>query len=217
MKSRIKKADRDLHAQLCSISEDLGYWYASLTSQSSISAKAFVAIHDIIWQNIKCDEEVKFFKRLFSVLVLIGLFFVLSLPSVDDRDQVFINFVKSNISFGNNFFSLSFFDSDSKALDYISKEYLPTLWVSMVNAFNMAIVYKLSTILSPGIFRKQTEFVYFHAFIFKVISFYMHFNMVFMPIVGYGSNDSSWSLIARLLAWKKVKTDFIFGTSCTNR
>lgn len=167
-----------------------------------------MAIHDIIWQNIKCDETLKFCKRFISIFALIALFFVLSVPSVDPVHQAFIQFLKSSSSFGNEFFSLSFVDTESKSLDYIVKEYMPALWVVMVNTFNLIIVYRL------GIFRQQTEFVYFHSFIFRVICFYMHFNMIFMPMLGYGSNDSSWSLIAYLFAWRKTKSEFIFGTSC---
>jgi len=33
-------------------------------------------------------------------------------------------------------------------------------------------------------------------------------------MLGYGSNESSWTLISYLFAWRKTRTEFIFGSSC---
>ena len=68
--------------------------------------------------------------------------------------------------------------------------------------------------LYQGIFRQHTEFITYHKFIFMVLSFYMHLNMLLLPLIGYGS-DTSWSLMASFFSWKKVSYTFIFGTSST--
>jgi hypothetical protein len=52
-----------------------------------ITAKSFVAVHDVIWQNIKCSAEAKQLKRVASILILVALFFTLALPSVHHSDK----------------------------------------------------------------------------------------------------------------------------------
>lgn len=49
----------------------------------TIIGKGFVAIHDIMWQNMKCTIRKKVIKRISSYLILVLLFFILATPAVN--------------------------------------------------------------------------------------------------------------------------------------
>lgn len=116
-----------------------------MTSFKQITVKGFVAIHDVIWHNIKCRSDVKMIKRIASILILIGLFFVLATPSVFCFDQAFVYFLKSNVPYVRDFLNLQFLKSGNPTLaNYLIEEYLPGLWVNAVNGLNLMIVDNLS-------------------------------------------------------------------------
>ena len=93
-------------------------------------------------------------------------------------------------------------------MQYLIIEYIPGIWVSLVNALNLLIVDHLST------FRQNTQIISYQKFIFLVHSFYMSLNMLVLPLIGFGS-DSSWSLIEGFFTWRPVRSQFIFGTIST--
>ncbi len=47
---------------------------------------------------------------------------------------------------------------------------------------------------------------------FRVLSVYMHLNMLLLPALGYGA-DSSWSLVGGIFTWRRIRKEFIFGTA----
>lgn len=84
----------------------------------------------------------------------------------------------------------------------------------MIYSLNLLIVDKLSSLSTDaGIFRQHTEFTSYHKFVFRVLSIYMHLNILLMPLLGY-SEDSGLTIIKKLVTWSPVKRDFIFGQNC---
>lgn len=110
-----------------------------------IAVKGFVAVHDVIWHNIKGRSEVKMIKRIVSILILIGLFFILATPSVRNTHKAFVYFLKSNVPYLRDFLNLQFLVSGNPSLsNYLIEEYLPGLWITAVNGLNLMIVDNLS-------------------------------------------------------------------------
>lgn len=106
------------------------------------------------------------------------------------------------------FLSLEWIGNAPPVIEYLIVEYIPGIWVALVNALNLLIVDHLST------FRQHTQIISYQKFIFLVHSFYMSLNMLVLPLIGYGA-DSSWSLVEGFFTWRRVRNQFIFGTIST--
>jgi hypothetical protein len=106
------------------------------------------------------------------------------------------------------FLNLEWIGNAPPVMEYLIVEYIPGIWVALVNALNLLIVDHLST------FRQHTQIISYQKFIFLVHSFYMTLNMLVLPLIGYGS-DTSWSLVEGFFTWRRVRNQFIFGTIST--
>lgn len=115
-----------------------------LLRNKKIVAKGFVAIHDVVWQNIKCTTRKKVIKRVVSFFILILLFFILATPSVTCSHQAFVYFLKSNITFVRQFLNLEYVGTAPPFLSYLIVEYIPGIWISLVNSLNLLLVDHLS-------------------------------------------------------------------------
>jgi hypothetical protein len=107
-----------------------------------------------------------------------------------------------------DFLNLEWIGNSSSFMQYLVVEYIPGIWLALINALNLLIVDHLSS------FRQHTQIISYQKFIFLVHSCYMMLNMLVLPLIGYGS-DSSWSLIEGFITWRKVRSQFIFGTIST--
>lgn len=120
------------------------YEYNHITRNKKVVAKGFIAIHDVVWQNIKCTTKRKVIKRIISFFILIALFFILATPSVDHIHQAFVYFLKSNISFVRDFLNLEFVGTAPSLINYLIVEYLPGIWIALVNSLNLLLIDHLS-------------------------------------------------------------------------
>lgn len=62
-----------------------------------------------------------------------------------------------------------------------------------------------------GTFRQHSEFITYHKFVFRIISFYTHMNMFLVPLLGLGYEDAT-DIIEGFFTWKKVRNEFVFGS-----
>lgn len=58
--------------------------------------------------------------------------------------QAFIYFLKSNLEFVKQFLNLEYIKNAPPFVDYLIVEYLPGIWISLVNSLNLLIVDHLS-------------------------------------------------------------------------